>query len=339
MACQTVLILLILWINVFSPYNEYFTQIRVFCIMCQMWRINNLYSSLSNHPFHINVSEKQNCSGTQNYLKGDQTTEPDGLTPTSSGQLDHCRWTCPDISQGMEPPHPPFQYFLFLWKQAWGVHLCSCPTPATRNWPELENFRLLMKPGWKKVQADVKGEEKKRLNHTQVTLGVARFDTHQRHAEQRLQAAIIQLTLPHLHLWVVRTCGGNEKTRISRAQTWRHRRKSTKRRRSSPRHADATEAEEDAHSRRHLKPLCPSSAAPPPRTPSGAAPARRRHGNREPASRWWEVSSCWHSKGTQSWGRSQDQGRETWANSKSCSRPGAAECLTRHRLPWSNAPR
>lgn len=68
-----------------------------------MWGINNLYSSLSHRPSHINFSEKQNHSATstQNYLKVDHRTETDGLTPTSSGQLDHCTWTCPDISQGM----------------------------------------------------------------------------------------------------------------------------------------------------------------------------------------------------------------------------------------------
>lgn len=49
---------------------------------------------------------------------------------------------------------------------------------------------------------------------------------------------------------------------------------------------EVAKAEEDSHSRRHLKPLYPSSEAPPPRTPNEAAPARRRHGNREPASQW-----------------------------------------------------
>lgn len=40
--------------------------------------------------------------------------------------------------------------FIFLCKNEHCFsHLCSCPTPATKNWPELENFRLLIKPGWK----------------------------------------------------------------------------------------------------------------------------------------------------------------------------------------------
>lgn len=71
---------------------------------------------------------------------------------------------------------------------------------------------------------------------------------------------------------------------------------------------------EDSHSRRHLKRLYPSSEAPPPRTPNKAAPARRHHGNREPASPWWEVSSCWHSKDTQSWGRSEKRQKHVWVH-------------------------
>lgn len=71
---------------------------------------------------------------------------------------------------------------------------------------------------------------------------------------------------------------------------------------------------ENSHSRRHLKRLYPSSEAPPPRTPNKAAPARRHHGNREPASLWWEVSFCWHSKDTQSWGRSEKRQKHVWVH-------------------------
>lgn len=71
---------------------------------------------------------------------------------------------------------------------------------------------------------------------------------------------------------------------------------------------------EDSHSRRHLKRLYPSSEALPPRTPNKAAPAQRHHGNREPASPWWEVSSCWHSKDTQSWGRSEKRQKHVWVH-------------------------
>lgn len=66
---------------------------------------------------------------------------------------------------------------------------------------------------------------------------------------------------------------------------------------------------DDSHSRRHLRRLCRSSEALRPRPPNEAAPAPRHRGNREPASRCWEVSSCWHSKGTQSWESCRDEER------------------------------
>lgn len=66
---------------------------------------------------------------------------------------------------------------------------------------------------------------------------------------------------------------------------------------------------DDSHSRRHLRRLCRSSEALRPRPPNEAAPAPRHRGNREPASQCWEVSSCWHSKGTRSWESRRDEER------------------------------
>lgn len=37
------------------------------------------------------------------------------------------------------------------------VYLCSCPTPATRNLPVLENFKLFTKPIWKKEKEKERG--------------------------------------------------------------------------------------------------------------------------------------------------------------------------------------
>lgn len=251
---------------------------------------------------------------------------------------------------GKTPPlsPPPLPYFLFLWKQAWGVYLCSCPTPATRNWPELENFRLLMNPGWKEAQADVR---KKKKTHARDAsrARVARFDAHQRHAEQRLQAAIIQLALPHLHLWVVRTCGGNEETRFNQARTRRRRQPldqtpliaSGKRRcsrggRSQPEAPEATVSE-----------FC------------SAATEDTQWGCSSPASPWQPWACFTVVRGfflltlqrhtelrtfTGSGGAGEG-GEETWVNSKSSAGlevprlEEAVECLTRRRLPWSNAPR
>lgn len=101
------------------------------------------------------------------------------------------------------------------WKQAHEIiYLCSCPTPATKNRPELENFRLLTNPGcWKKHTH----------THTKIryfqSAAVLNIWLHQWfrnwmqvarayhwYTEQRLQTTEILCTFPQLHQWIVWTC-------------------------------------------------------------------------------------------------------------------------------------
>lgn len=81
--------------------------------------------------------ERDDADGVPSLFDAPPAAEPagdrtKGAAETTPSPQHPTRWP----SQRHFPPHP----------SKGASYLCSCPTPATRKSPELENLRLLIKP-------------------------------------------------------------------------------------------------------------------------------------------------------------------------------------------------